>query len=243
MMRPVCSLILLAVAACTGGGGSDAGPALRTAAVAYRDRVPEYQRLGSERFTVPYLKSGYTAYWYVDQLTGPKDRSEFGERVAEATRDYDVVDLFILANGPLGLESWIPPIPPAQRAKIRLVYNTAAGGTSEAREWLELGAQAYVSHPGNNMAPIFYAEFLPRWTRGEKLDDAVDAANKYTKAKLDSTTGSLTAWATEKITGRKVDLGRLWTNTEAQIFRNPAPLLPPGGGGSRPDVGASPPSR
>ena len=79
--------------------------------------------------------------------------------------------------------------------------------------------QAYVGHPGNNMAPIFYFEFLRRWTAGETLDDAVDHANAYTRKKLYSTTGSVTAWAVEKATGRKVDVPALWANTEAKVFR------------------------
>ncbi len=204
------------------------GPALRTAAVAFRDKVPEYQRIGSERFTVPYLEAHYTHYWYLNEEHGTADRVEFGEKVAEATRDYDVVDVFVLINGgPTPLAHWIPPLPPAQLAKIRLVYNTGGGGAREASDWLSLGVQAYVAHPGNNMAPVFYADFLPRWTRGEKLDDAVDAANNYTKDKLYSTSGSVTAWATEKFTGRKVDVANLWANTEAHVYRiGPVPVAP-----------------
>ena len=236
-MRRVGLALSLLVAACSGGANPDAGPALRTAAVAFRDAVPEYQRLGSERFTVPYLKSSYTKYWYVDETHGAKDRVEFGERVFEATRDYDAVDVFVLINGgPYPLYTWWPSLPPSQAAKIRLVYNTAGGGASEARGWLDLGVQAYVAHPGSNLAPIFYADFLPRWTRGEPLDDAVAAANRYTQDKLTSTSGSLTAWATEKLTGRKVDLPRLWLNTEARVFR-PAPY--PRSPGISPDTSPS----
>ncbi|MFT3836604.1 MAG: hypothetical protein QM723_06380 [Myxococcaceae bacterium] len=215
----MCLALVLLSAACHQASSADAGPALRTAAVALRDEVPGYQQLGTEWFTVPKLDSFYSKHWYLTEKDGKHERKAFVDAVTEATRDYDAVDVFILVLGNSAYVRWMEDVPAPQRAKIRLVYNTGGGGASEASDWLRLGVHAYVAHPGNNVAPIFYVEFLKRWTEGETLDDSVDHANKYTKAKMYSTTGDVTSWAVEKVSGKKLDRAALWANTEAQIFR------------------------
>jgi hypothetical protein len=187
------------------------------AAVALRDAVPAYQQLGTEYFTVPKLEQGYAKSWYLTATPGNSQHAAFVTALDEATRDYPEVDVFFLAHGNAYIR-WVQELPPAQRLKIRLVYDTGGGSARLGPEWIGLGVKAFVGHPGGNVAPLFYVKFLPRWVAGEKLRDAVAESNAETHAAMISAPGRAVARATEWITGQTVDTGALWVNTEAQVF-------------------------
>ncbi len=207
---------LLAACAAPPPGAPDAGA--RAAAVALRDEVPGYQQLGTELFTVPRLSEAYAQHWYLTESGGRGQRRAFVDALTDATARYDAVDVFLLAHGNRYFE-WVEDVPAAQRRRIRLVYNTGGGGSAQAAAWLSLGVEAYVAHPGGNIAPVFYVDFLERWTRGEPLEDAVDAANRRTHDALFSPASTVGSALVEQLGGRPVSLGELWAGTEAQVFR------------------------
>jgi hypothetical protein len=64
------------------------------------------------------------------------------------------------------------------------VYDTGCGDAAQAEEWLALGADAHVGHPGTSLSPIFYVFFLRRWLAGWRLDDAVIDANRKTEGRI-----------------------------------------------------------
>ena len=50
--------------------------------------------------------------------------------------------------------------------------------------WLQLGAKAYVGHPGDSASPVFYFYFLRRWTRGANLHEAIAESNRLMRSTL-----------------------------------------------------------
>jgi hypothetical protein len=208
-------LVLLLLAGCD--KAAPAVPRPTVAAVAIRDVVPGYQQWGTEQFTVPKLESGYDQHWYfTEEKRGEKHKAFVGALTA-ATQKYDAVDVWLLAHGNRYIE-WVAEVPAADRARIRLVYNTGAGDSDQGRSWLRLGVQAYVSHPGGNVAPLFYLRFLPLWLEGKPLKDAVDEANKAMKDDLDSSVAKLL----ENVAGNPGDLKKLEAGTDAELFGNAA---------------------
>jgi hypothetical protein len=154
--------------------------------VAFRDAVPAYQRLGTRGFTRYELAGAYDHVDYLESdALGPDTVRAFREALTSALTQHRQVDLFLAVNG----GSWVAVVgelPAGLRHKLRLVYNTAAGGAAEADRWRALGAQAYLAHPGDvNLAPFFYVAFLRHWTDGERLDAAVEAGNAALHDHLD----------------------------------------------------------
>lgn len=190
----------------------------RRAAIAIRDEVPGYQQWGSEQFTRPVLEAGYGKSWYLTEAAGSPQRANFDEALREAAGKYDSVDLFLLTNCNTYYLDWVAEAEPAVRARLRLVYNTGAGGASLGPRWIAAGARSYVGHPGGNVAPVFYAYFLPAWTRGEGLEDAVALANRRTREHLQSSLASRVFGAVHFASGLRFDAERLWEGTEAQVF-------------------------
>src|SRR5439155_23767070 len=107
--------------------------------------------------------------------------------------------------------AWVEAIAPDERPALRLVYDTGGGSASYGPRWLEAGAATFVGHPGGNLAPVFYAFFLPKYVGGESIERAVREANSATRDFIYST-GPLLALAGVG------DRDELWRNTEAQIF-------------------------
>lgn len=188
------------------------------AAVALRDAVPKYQQLGTEYFTEPRLEGGYAKHWYLTATPENDRRTAFIAALKEATRDYPEVDVFFLAHGNSYVR-WVEELEPAARKKIRLVYDTGGGSALQGPRWMRLGVQAFVGHPGGNIAPLFYVKFLPRWVAGEKLEVAVASANADTHEAMVSVPGRAIASVTGWVSGRPVDTAALWDGTEAQLFR------------------------
>ena len=180
-----------------------------TAAVAIRDHVPGYQKFFTAQYTQPRLEAAYERAWYFTASPSQPKHEEFVAALDEATRGFQTVDVFLLAHGNRYID-WVAELPPAQRARVRLVYDTGGGSAHNGPHWRELGVQAFVGHGGGNIAPLFYVYFLPQWLRDVPLMTAVDDANKQTKAWLDGPFG--------KLLGRFVDVPMLWAGTEAQVY-------------------------
>jgi hypothetical protein len=207
-------LILLVISLVTGCSQSKPpAPRPKVAAVAIRDTVPGYQQWSTEKFTVPKLEDGYDAHWYLTESKRGEKHTQFVDALSEACRKHDAVDVWLLAHGNHYID-WVRELPEAERAKIRLVYDTGGGDAYVGPQWLEFGAKAFVGHPSSNVAPLFYARFLPAWLEGKPLRDAVDEANKAMKSDLDSTVAKLV----EKVAGRPGDLKRLEVGTDADVF-------------------------
>ncbi len=194
-----------------------AATSARTAAIAIRDDVPAYQKAASEWFTVPYIKDSYDRSWYLTEGNGAPMHDEALQALEEATASCEWVDLFLLTNGKRYVD-WVAELDAPKRARIRLVYNTGAGGASEADEWMALGVRAYVGHADVNVAPVFYVFFLPAWTRGVPLSDAVDAANAETHSLLFGERSSWLLSLFHGVTGGTRNSDELWRGTEARIF-------------------------
>ncbi|MHB8877913.1 MAG: hypothetical protein ACYC8T_29820 [Myxococcaceae bacterium] len=220
MCRAALLFALMFVAGCARSSPST-GSRPRAAAVAIRDAVPAYQQWGSEGFTVPYLSSGYERHWYLTESAAAKKGEALRTALDEATREFEVVDLFLLAHGNRYVED-VASLAPEQRRRVRLVYNTGGGDADQGPRWLSLGVGAYVAHPGGNVAPVFYGYFLPAWVDGMALGDAVDHANRKTHGHLTSSAASTAFEWSEKLGGPRVDAARLWEGTEAQLFGDPA---------------------
>jgi hypothetical protein len=205
------ALAFLFLAACTSSAPS--APRPRVAAVAIRDVVPGYQQWSTEKFTVPRLEEGYDAHWYLTESKRGEKHQDFVDALTEACRKHDAVDVWLLAHGNRYVQ-WVAEVPEPERKKLRLVYNTGGGDADQGSAWLRLGARAYVGHPGGNIAPLFYARFLPAWLEGKPLKDAVDVSNKAMKDDLDSTLAKLV----ESAAGKPGDLRRLEAGTDAVLY-------------------------
>jgi hypothetical protein len=146
------------------------------AAVAIRDNVTPFQKWGSEVFTRRYLSRYYGAAWYFTQARKGDLKEEFTSCLNIALKLYPHVDLFLLAHTNEYVD-WVAQLPAERRQRLRFVYNTGCHNQPQGPQWLDLGAKAYVGHPGTTWSPIFYFFFLRRWTRGTSIEDATDASN------------------------------------------------------------------
>jgi len=155
----------------------------RRAALAIRDNVTPFEKWGSRQFTWPYLKAGYDAFWYFTQTSAEDSREAFVRQLQEALERYPEVDLYLLAHHNHYLD-WVAQVPAPARSRLRLVYNTGCRDLRQRAEWLDLGAGAYVGHPGQSMSPVFYFFFLRRWTRGYTLGEAINEANQLMRFEL-----------------------------------------------------------
>lgn len=210
-------VIVLLVAACA----KPAPPvAVSHAAVAFRDDVPGYQKLASEKYTLHYLDGNYESVQYVEANPLDDGEARLLAAIETAAVKYDTVDLFFLSNGG-NYDAWAGGLSAAARAKLRLVYNTGAGNARQGGAWLALGARAYVGHPGGNIAPLFLTYFLPRWVKGVDLRTCVDDANKETKSDLGGSLARGVSGLLDKVGGPHVDPPKLWAGTEAQLYGAP----------------------
>ncbi|MBK7857253.1 MAG: hypothetical protein IPJ65_01260 [Archangiaceae bacterium] len=184
------------------------------AAVAIRDAVPGYQQLFTERYTVPRLEAAYERYWYFTEASGLARHRELYQALDEATLHFAHVDLFLLAHGNRYVDI-VRRLPDEQRARLRLVYDTGGGSARQGPEWMRLGIGSFVGHPGGNVAPAFYVEFLPRWLKDQDAPKAVREANLKVHGWMYGTVGN--------VANRFTDRDALWDGTEAQLFQNRAP--------------------
>ncbi len=190
------------------------------AAVAIRDDVTPFQKWGSKTFTIPYLKRYYNESWYFTQSSIHDQKEEFLSSLGYALDRYSVVDLYLLAHGNHFIE-WVGELDETQRAHLRLVYNTGCRDLSQGPQWLNLGAKAYVGHPGVSASPVFYFYFLRRWTRGHVLRASVDDANHSMEFAL---------VRMNLVTGGQGDPSQVYAESKAMCFGDDRLLL----GGSEP---------
>lgn len=208
------SLLLLVCLSACAPEPKTAGP--RIAAVALRDDVPGYQQWATERFTVPVLEDAWDAHTYLTATPSDSRETEFLEALRHHAASADAVDVFLLAHGNR-YDTWAAKLDPVTRAKLRLVYNTGAGDASQGPHWLALGAKAYVGHPGNNVAPVFYQSFLRAWAKGRVLKDAVKDANAETRGSLTNGVTVTALEVLEQAGGPRLNASTLWRGTEAQL--------------------------
>ena len=146
------------------------------AAVAIRDNVSPFQKWGSEVFTLRYLERYYGGSWYFTQSKKGDLEAEITSCLEDALEHYRYVDLYLLAHSNEYVE-WVARLPAQRRQRLRLVYNTGCHNKSQGPQWLELGAKAYVGHPGESWSSVFYYFFLRHWTRQGTIQEAVDRSN------------------------------------------------------------------
>ncbi|MCW3054646.1 MAG: hypothetical protein JWN14_3816 [Chthonomonadales bacterium] len=155
----------------------------KRAALAIRDNVTPFQKWGTHQFTAPYLDRYYDRVWYFTQARSGDSKGEFLAALNTALERYPEVDLFLLAHSNHYIR-WVAEVPPAQRAHLRLIYNTGCYDLTQGADWMQLGAKAYVSHPGESASPVFYFYFLRRWSRGMPLKEAKDDSNDLMSSAL-----------------------------------------------------------
>jgi hypothetical protein len=203
------ALALVVVVAAVTDSGTTTVRARRhecTVAIALRDFVPVEQMVGTMLFTRPLLAAGYDEHVYLEATDVDDGRERFVAAMQRAHDEDCTVDLFFLAHGGQFV-SWVESIAVDQRPRMRLVYDTGAGDSSQGDRWIDVGARAFVGHPGGNVAPVFYAYFMPTWLGGASLTEAVAVANRKTFVTLDAARPYLGA-----------ETGALWRGTRAQMF-------------------------
>ena len=207
---------LLILAACA----KPPPPTVSHAAIAFRDDVPGYQKLASEKYALHYLDGTYESVEYVEATATDDGETRLLTAITTAASKHDTVDLFFLTHGNT-YDSWASTLSGRTRAKLRLVYNTGAGNARQGTSWLSLGARAYVGHPGGNVAPLFLTYFLPRWVKGIDLRTAVDESNAETKSDLTGSLAKRVSGVLDSFGGPHLDPPKLWAGTEAQLHGDP----------------------
>lgn len=152
--------------------------ARRRAAIALRDHVSPFQKYGTKLFMAPTLSHRYDKVYYLTESSPRTLRASLLPTLEEALSRYEDVDLFLAAHGN-GIVSWLKVLPEAKRRRLRLVYNTGCANAYQADAWAEIGARAYVGHPGTiSASPIFLVFFMREWVAGAPLDEAVTESNQ-----------------------------------------------------------------
>jgi len=211
-MRAALALVVVLGAACQ--KSAPTGPT--HAAIAFRDDVPGYQKLASEKYTVHYLEKRYELVTYVEASATDSGEALLLKAIEDAAAKYTTVDLFFLSHGG-HYDAWCAALSAGAKAKLRLVYNTGAGNASQGPSWLRLGARAYVGHPAGNVAPLFLRYFLPAWVDGATLRKAVDDANMDTKDDLTGGVAKGVSGVFDAVGGPDLDTPKLWAGTEAVL--------------------------
>ena len=147
---------------------------------------------------------------YITATAFDDGRDATSTALRQAMGDGCAVDVFLLELG-RDYTRWLDAMP--ERPEIRLVYDTGGDGARYADRWRALGVETLVGHNGANLAHSVYVSFLPRYVSGEKLDDAVRAANDDMRTVVDAIAPFL------EIAGEH-DVARLESDTDAHVFRS-----------------------
>jgi len=147
------------------------------AALAIRDDVFPFLQWGTRLFTQPYLRKYYAEYWYFTQAADGQHEHEFTAALAHALATYPNVDLYLLAHTNKYIK-WVETLPESQRQRIRFVYNTGCYNEKQGPDWLALGANTYIGHPGVSLSPFFYFFLLRHWTQGATLAETLELGNR-----------------------------------------------------------------
>ena len=105
------------------------------AAIAIRDNVIPFQKMGSRLFTVSYLQKKYDHYIYMTQYEEMDKREAFTDSLYGFLKNYDSVDVYLLAHSNY-YYSWLDTFPKNLLKKIRMVYNTGCGNSNQTYIWL-----------------------------------------------------------------------------------------------------------
>lgn len=173
----------------------------RRAALALRDPEIPFFTWGTKLYTVSNLAPSYAEVRYFTEF----ERGEHREAVLAAAVDlltrYDEVDVFLAVHGSWYV-AWFASLPRDLTRRLRLVYSTGCGDFGQADQWLSLGADAFVGHPGElSASPVFYVYFLRRWVRGRPLAEAVRAANEKAGNRLRLVDEEIARQTTAKLAG------------------------------------------
>ncbi len=221
---------LAALAACEntreGGAGEDGEPA---AAVVIRDDVTPFQKWGSRQFTELHLDH-YASWSYLTEEPedGPAGkRAALAQAIEAAAARHGAVDLYLLAHGSGRYLRVVEGLSPSARSRLRIVYDTGAGGSSLGPRWIAAGARAHVGHPGSNLAPLFYWHFLPRLLEGVPVSQAVADANERTReAILEGASGAVVRQGGDLGAG-PISPEELWAGTRAVVAGDGATAVRP----------------
>jgi hypothetical protein len=187
------------------------------AAIAFRDNVPEYQKVASKQYTMHYLDGHYVSVEYLEATPVDPGETRWLAAVESAALTNDSVDCFFLSNSG-DYATWGAALSPVARAKLRFVYSTGAGGSWQGPAWLKLGAHAYIGHPSGNVAPLFWRYFLPAWVDGTALQKSMDDANTGTRDDMSGTIAKGVEKALEAVNGPRIDRPKLISGTEAVLY-------------------------
>jgi len=146
------------------------------AALAIRDNESSGFKWGTRMFTEPYLHKYYAEYWYFTQMRKGDCETEFKAALEKALNKYPNVDLFLLAHTNKYIK-WVESLPESLRSRIRFVYNTGCHNEKQGADWLALGADTYIGHPGKSQSPYFYFFLMRHWTHGDPLDAILKLGN------------------------------------------------------------------
>jgi hypothetical protein len=153
-------------------------------AIAIRDNVNDFQKMGTCLFTRAYLQRYYDNSYYYTQNSYEEHREDFIAKLTQLLQENDSVDVFLLAHTNYYCE-WIRSVDPALRKKIHLVYNTGCSGLQQKEIWKELGVSQYVGHESRiSISPVFYFFFLRRYLSDGSLPFAVEQSNTAMHEKL-----------------------------------------------------------
>ena len=191
-------------------------PAVTHAIVVFRDDVPAYQKLASQKYAEHQLDGSYDVHTYLEATAVDDGKVRWLKAMQDAAARFTTVDAFFFSNGGR-YDLWAEGLDAVTRSRVRLVYNTGASNAGQGTRWVALGAKAYVGHRGGNVAPVFLAAFLPRWLKGKKLSDAVAEANRETHDDLDGLVAQGIEQVLDVAGGPHLDRARLWAGTEAVI--------------------------
>lgn len=146
------------------------------AALAIRDNVIPFFKWGTLLFTRQYLNNHYAESWYFTQASKGDCKEAFTAALRQALENYPAVDLYLLAHTNRYIR-WVEELPEPLRRHIRFVYNTGCHNESQGKDWLTLGANAYIGHPGTSESPYFYFFLLRHWLHGATLEEALALGN------------------------------------------------------------------
>ena len=149
----------------------------RRAALAIRDAVDPAEVLLTWAFVAPRLERAYGEVRTVTErqpFDGPS-RERFVADFLDLAARYAEIDIYCLAHTN-DYVTWLARTPRDLTGRIRLVYNSGCDCGAQAPDWLALGADSVVAHPGVAAHAPFFFYFARRWWAGAPLADAVAAA-------------------------------------------------------------------
>ena len=184
----------------------EAGHRERRAALAIRDVVDPVEIAATWAFVGPRLARAYGEGRSVTERDddGGEGRRRFVADFRALAAAYPEVDVYCLAHGNDYVDL-LRDVPRELTARLRVVYNSGCNCGAQADDWLTLGADSYVAHPGIASHAPFFFYFARRWWAGATLAEAAAAAQTQADAFF----------------ARFVPLGDDWREARDQVTRSP----------------------